>query len=497
MHDNYHIITNYLSIYYEELEPIEFYRMVFSQGDLQERGNYEKGKYNAIAVEVTREKNANGKEKILRHTVTDDLEKINEMIVRDNFCLMSPISYIGKERNSDNARVLYAIAVDLDGIIIKDDDPVGLRTLFHQIEDIDRLPKPTVIVSSGTGIHLYYILDEPIVLFSNVVQQLQVYKKELTRLIWQGFITELEDNVQYESLFQGFRVVGTVTKKGNRAKAFLIGDKVTMEYMNEFVDDEFKTKEFSYRSKLSLIQAKEKYPEWYEKRIIQKQKKGTWTCKRDLYDWWKRKILTEARTGHRYFCMMTLAIYAQKSGISKEELEKDAFEIMKQFDHLPADEDNRFDEGDVIDALQSYDDRFMTFPINSISYLTDIKIEKNKRNGRKQSQHLERARAVQMVDYPNREWINKEGAPTKDEIVKEWRKNHPNGKKVECIRETGLSKPTVYKWWDTVDESNDKSKQTFKLNEDGEWFVDTYFDILNFKGDKENETKRSIKNFNT
>ena len=44
----------------------------------------------------------------------------------------------------------------------------------------------------------------------------------------------------------------------------------------------------------------------------------------------------------------------------------------------------------------------------------------------------------------------KEGRPKgsdKKEIVLEWRKKHPEGRKADCIRETGLSKPTVYKWW--------------------------------------------------
>ena len=35
----------------------------------------------------------------------------------------------------------------------------------------------------------------------------------------------------------------------------------------------------------------------------------------------------------------------------------------------------------------------------------------------------------------------------KKEIVEEWQQLHPNGKKSECIKDTGLSKPTVYKWW--------------------------------------------------
>ena len=314
------ILTKYLYTYYDELEPKEFYREIFKEGELQKKGVYDKGKYNGIIVEVTTDKLHDERNKILRHTLTDDLDKIDEVVERDNFCLMSPISYIGKKRNSDSARKLYALTIDLDGVIIKDgDDPTGLRTLFHQIENLERIPMPTYIVSSGTGLHLYYVFENPIMLFPNVVKQLQKYKRELTRIVWQGYITKLEDNVQYESLFQGFRVVGTITKKGERARAFRTGKRVTMEYMNEFVRDEFKTDDFVYKSNLTLEQAKEKYPNWYEKRIVNKQAKGTWVCKRALYDWWKDRIENEAKTGHRYYCMMMLAVYARKSGIDLEE----------------------------------------------------------------------------------------------------------------------------------------------------------------------------------
>ena len=441
------ILTKYLYTYHDEIEPKEFYRAIFPKGELQEKGVYEKGKYNAIVVEVTKEKKKNGKDRILRHTITDDLDKIDEIVERDNFCLMSPISYIGKERKSDNARVLYALTIDLDGVIIKNgDDPFGLRTLFHQIENIERIPMPTYIVSSGTGVHLYYVFEKSIMLFSNVVKQLQKYKRELTRIIWQGYITNLDDSVQYESLFQGFRMVGTITKKGERARAFETGKPVTMEYMNQFVDDEFKTDDFVYKSNLTLVKAKEKYPNWYKNRIEKKQPKGTWICKRDLYEWWKKRMLKEAKTGHRYYCLMMLAVYARKSGIEQDELENDAFNLMEVLDALPASEDNPFTEKDVIDALQAYDDRYMTYPINSISYLTDIRIEKNKRNYRKQEVHLKRARLVQSFDYPDGEWRNKEGRPSKEQIVKEYRKNNPNAKKSQCIKDTGLSKMTVYKW---------------------------------------------------
>jgi DNA invertase Pin-like site-specific DNA recombinase len=52
------------------------------------------------------------------------------------------------------------------------------------------------------------------------------------------------------------------------------------------------------------------------------------------------------------------------------------------------------------------------------------------------------------MDYPNGSWRNGNGRKPKAEVVREWRRLHPNGKKAECIRDTGLTKPTVYKWWD-------------------------------------------------
>lgn len=49
-------------------------------------------------------------------TVTDELDAIDKMVSSDEFCLMSPISYAGKSRKSENARYMYALVIDLDGV---------------------------------------------------------------------------------------------------------------------------------------------------------------------------------------------------------------------------------------------------------------------------------------------------------------------------------------------------------------------------------------------
>lgn len=75
-------------------------------------------------------------------------------------------------------------------------------------------------------------------------------------------------------------MVGTITKKGDRCRAFKVGKKVTVEYLNKFVPEEYRATDFVYKSDLRLADAKEKYPEWYQRRIVEGRPRKTWICKR-------------------------------------------------------------------------------------------------------------------------------------------------------------------------------------------------------------------------
>ena len=433
-------ILDYLQQFFEELQPLEFYREIFPKGELAEKELQQSGKYNAIAVELqpTEEKKVNAK----RYLITDDLHKLHELLESENFIIISPISYCGRSRESINARFIYAIAIDLDGIT----EQQHIRDLFYQMDN-DITPLPTFTVFSGSGLHLYYQLKQPLPCFKNIIVQLAALKKELTKSIWNKYTTDLYKNVQIESLFQGFRLVGGITKDGvNRTRAFRTGEKVSIEYLNGFVDDKYKVKEYTYKSNLTLAAAKEKFPLWYEKRIIEQQPKGTWICKKDLFEWWKRQMMNGAKVGHRYYCCMVLAIYAKKCGISRQELEEYAFSIVSQLDKMTDKEDNHFTRADVLAALEMYNDNYIRFPINSIVNLTDIPIEKNKRNYRKQEQHLKIARATKEILIADGENV-KGGRPSKEHLVKSWRLQFPNGTKAECIKDLQLSKKTVYKYW--------------------------------------------------
>lgn len=435
-------IVKYLETYFDELTAKEFYRAVFPIGELAtHKDKQQQGKYNAIAVELLPKADEN-KSNARRYILTDELDYLEELEKKNNFIIISPISYAGRSRKAENARYIYAMAIDLDGITKEQ----HLIDLFYQIEN-EVLPKPTYIVASGNGLHLYYKFEKPIPAFNNISKQLQALKQELTKKIWNKYVTSLSDKPQLQSLFQGFRMVGGITKGGGRVRAFETGEPVDIEYLNYFcINEKSKVKEFVYKSELTLKEAAAKYPNWYEKRIVNKQPKGSWTCKKDLYNWWLRRLKEEIVEGHRYYGIMCLAIYAKKCGVDKAELEQDAFSLLERMEELTKDQQNHFTREDILAALELYNDSYMTFPIDTITQLTALPIEKNKRNGRRQQLHLEIARnTLQTLNKYSDKPL--QGRPSKEEEVIQWRQQHPSGSKAACIKETGISKKTVYKYW--------------------------------------------------
>lgn len=472
------VLARELARYYEEIQPYDFYREIFPDGELDELDAMTPGRYCAIALEITKEQRKNkkgiNKTVVYRHTVTDDLDVVDQLQYSQHFCVMAPISYVGKSRASKNARIMYALGVELDNLrVTKEGQQLGLENLIDRYSDrAHYLPKPTFIVASGNGVHLYYQFEKPLVLFPNTIQSLKRYKEQLTKMIWSKSVTTSykDEDIQQESIFQGFRMPGTPTRHGDKAVAFRVGEKVSIDYMNSFMRTSFKGKkdiEGVYKSDLLLKDAKEKYPEWYQKVIVEKDHTPKpWAVNRAVYDWWLQEIIDGAVDGHRFHCLMMLAIYAIKCGnydpkknpnpVTQEEFERDAWELLDEFNARGKRADNPFTEYDVLCALQVYEDRdLITYPRNSIAYRSGIEIKANPRNGQKQEWHLEDIRAKkQNMKRRGQPFKNPEGRPkgsgTAELRVAVYRELHPDATVTEVARALGISRPTVYKWWDTT-----------------------------------------------
>ena len=162
-------------------------------------------------------------------------------------------------------------------------------------------------------------------------------KEALIRRLWNDTSSIRPDSPDITGIYQGFRCVGSQSKLGADflVKAYKLSEnRYTLEDIKASipsckVDLAPLYEKPRRKSTVTLQEAKELYPEWYEKRIVQgepkqksKKQGGTWVCnealyavsythldvykRQALYEWWKRKITEEVKAGGRYFSIMAL-----------------------------------------------------------------------------------------------------------------------------------------------------------------------------------------------
>ena len=417
-----------------------------------------------------------------RYTITDDLDGVSELvklsIAQNAPVYTAPVSWFGKRNIAANARFLHAFTVDLDGVSLE-----KAANLLKQIENGSdpenpkwvTLPVPTFIVNSGTGFHLYYVLDNPIPLVPSVVPFLQDLKRRLIDVVWTDYTSEYgNDGRQYQGIYQSFRMPGTTTKlngKGELSKtdmkyeavAFALTGKgegephcVSIDYLVDYcgirgrdIPDELREVLRAKGGKTPIERARKLWPEWYKRRIVDGMPAGHWECKRDLYDWWLRTIEEQAKEGGRYYAVLGLVAYGRKCGIDYSEVEADAYSLIERFDNLTTQPGNHFTSHDVMCAMDAYgDDRLLRYTRDFISRKTFIPMQASKRNGRKLRQHIDivnETRRMRRDMYGEDEYANS-GRPSKRDLVLDYAAEHPEASHSAIAKELGVSRTTVIKW---------------------------------------------------
>lgn len=448
---NYVNVRNILSNQFEEVNGYDFYRYIFPNN--QDQGEFSENYLKPNAVYLYRDEEEKNPKRTYRRRImlNDTWEEDYMAYVECNpMTLCSGLAYRGRVNRLEKAQQMNALVFDLDSV--GENEIKNLLLRMSKEPGLRTLPEPTFIVMSGTGVHIYYVFEEPIDLYPNIKLQLKQLKYDLTFKMWEYKATSQEKQIQYQSINQGFRMVGSINDKYNLPViAFKTGNRVSLDYVNSYVDEKKNMVDLNrpFRpSQYTRAEAKEKFPEWYERVIVQ-GKKGAkkWDIKRDLYDWWLRQSY-KIKGGHRYFYLMTMVIYAVKCNIPKEEVKADMhekFEELKNIEHS-----NPLTKEDLYTALEVYDREYYNFTIDDIEKLTDIRIERNKRNYRTQKQHISVMNAIRDVIYPNGEWRNKKGRPkgsgTKENLVKEYIAENPDDNPTEIARALEISRPTVYKY---------------------------------------------------
>lgn len=450
----------------ERVDPMEYYRDMFPEGSFEtctweeridEAGNVTKVAVTGIdqkpngMISVINDKEQRGRS--YTRIVFDDLEEIKNNMDQEK-ALISPIGFSGRKRQSKLAYCFFGMTIDLDNVGIDQ-----LNDLIYQMQN-GVLPMATYLVHTASGFHVSYLFETPIPAMPQYFESLNRLKHDISEQVWNKY-TSRDTKKQFQGIFQGFRMAGTPTKLGEayRSSVYRLGEKVTIRELNSFADKENRCV-FDDIKHISLDEAHELWADWYERRIVEGRPIGDYKLtekekirRRAWYESWKERIKKGAFDGNRHYCIGVLFNYGMKSEIPIEDVLEDALAMVDDLNLLTEKPTNQFTEDDVYAAMVYYDRRYIKMGRDGIMRLTKIDIGETKRNNQKQKDHLEEARAIRDIRMrrQGKDWRNKNGRPigsgTKQEQIGAWQREHPNGTKAQCIKETGISKPTVYKWW--------------------------------------------------
>lgn len=382
-------------------------------------------------------------EAVGKRIVPMPLEEAIERAADRNDMLLGGCTYFNNWISKKSAKDIYTFIIDMDNVYSG-----TLQNALRQewkTANGEPLPMPTYIVNSGTGLHLYFVLSEPIPNYKSTTADLdRVYRALATQQTTKRVY--LKKQVQWFG--QDFRIAGGLNKYDWENTVFRVGEKWD-------IDDLAKAVGIDDVHFIRYGEKRQKKPQASGKR-----KKGRgWHTKRAFYDCALRGCRAKTKEGNRYTSMCALSVIAWKCNVPAAELERDLLSLLPDYNKGSV---RKVKEKEIYSAMKMYNDKAMLTQRESLENWQGWEYDPIPRNYRKRVEHLqsdfwknEKGRPVVNSCKQNRELAlqfmreNGEitGRPSAAQTVREWQATHPEGRKADCIRETGLSKPTVYRWW--------------------------------------------------
>lgn len=364
-----------------------------------------------------------------KHIVKMTIEEALERSIGRNDMLLGGSTFFNGFVSKATAKDIYAFIIDMDnvyaGILL-----LAFRNEWRRVHG-EFAPLPTYIVNSGTGLHLYFVLDKPLPHLRRQWLAIDRLYRNLAKLETTGY-NYLHKSVQWFG--QDFRIAGGCGKDGWENTVYRVGEKWDADRLAASVGVDF---QFEYDADADPPQPKKK-----KKSGTFQKRKGYYLNQR-VYETSVERCRNETHEGNRYLSMCALTVLAWKCKVSEEQLRHDLLSLLP--DYNKASVTRLVKPKEIESAMKMYNELAIDTPRERTEDWLGWKFVGARRNGRKQAVHLKVARAVR--DALHEDWREGNGRPSKAQIVKEWRAAHPEGKKIDCERETGLSRHTVLKWW--------------------------------------------------
>lgn len=389
----------------------------------------------------------------------DDL--MNYQSVR-NDVYVPPASFINGYYSGTGCKDILALVVDLDGI-----DPETLKNILENGNIGDMTPLPTYIVNSGSGVHFYYVFKEPVPHYHCNRPILKSMYKRLCMITKKN----IKARTDRHALTQPFRLPGSQTKLGQTATGWKSGDKWGAHEFAHRLGVDSEKLDLQQRPLLSQKEYHAEKERRMDERGPAKKGKRQWKSSLDgnvgFYEYCLERCFEETQEGTRYNSLVGMTVVAYKVRLGhtpegRERLERDLLRLVAHYNKIG----KRMRPKEAAKALRAYNpeaDRCRSETLEEW-FGWEFRRDAKKRREERKEKHpdapvlsraeiLEDARLIRDIRMRRlgRKWDDgngrKPGSGSKEQEVRSWRIQNPNGKPADCIRETGISKNTVYKWW--------------------------------------------------
>lgn len=386
-----------------------------------------------------------------REMTTDDL--CEYQADKDNVYVV-PASFINGCYNGRTCKDMYALVVDVDQIkpetldIIIENGNLGLK-----------IPMPSYIVNSGSGVHLYYVFREKVPYYWKNRKLLATMYRRLCAITKQRIAAKTD----WHSIVQPFRMPGSLTKLGQVATAWECGQKWTVIALAKRLGiDQEEIDKLDLESRGLVSQ--EEYRERLAQRAAQqgkplrkKRKYRLQDGNKGFYQYCLDRCYKDTEQGNRYMSMVGLSVVAYKVGVEKEQLASDLKELLWHYNQIGT----TVSVKEMEKSMRAYNVKALSCTSQTLEewfgwdfYRLQDKIREQKqrkdRKPRSREENVKVITAIRDALHPDGTWRNTDGRPTKRDQIAEYRREHPEAKPRDCIEDTGISKNTVYKWWKEV-----------------------------------------------
>ena len=365
-----------------------------------------------------------------KHVVQMSVAEAVEQAEHRNDLLLGGSVYFKSFISKATAKEIRAFIVDMDNVYAG--TLLAALKADWRTANGEAIPMPTYIVNSGTGLHLYYILDTPLPCLRRNAETIdQLYRRlavlNTTKRVY------LVRQVQWFG--QDFRIAGGLNKYDWKNTIFLIGDRWSAVALGNVVG----------LKNVTFAQYGDPPPKKPPRATLSKGSvpaREGWRTNRAFYDYTLRTCREKTKEGNRYMSMCALTVIAWKCNVPVDEVERDLLSLIPDYNKNAT---RKVKAREVKSALKMYNEKAMLTQRERLQDWIGWEYKPIKRNGRTREKHLQGARAIR--DINNENWRRGNGRPSAQAKVAAWRLEHPNGRKIDCERATGLSRHTVLKWW--------------------------------------------------